>query len=179
MGMLENIKTGKIKKPYLILMQGVDGVGKSTWASEAPSPIFLGNEDGTNYLDVARMPTPKTFKDVMQGISELTEGKHEYKTLVIDSLDWMETLAWAHVCSENNWKNIEDPGYGKGYTIVLDTWKKMITALAMLREKRGMNIILIAHTLVKPFNDPNLPAPLRQIHYQNARQSSGTFSRVC
>ena len=53
---LDAITRGKIEKPLRLLVIGVDGVGKSTFAAAAPSPIFLDAEDGSNNLDVARLP---------------------------------------------------------------------------------------------------------------------------
>ena len=46
----------------------------------------------------------------------LTED-HEFKVVAIDSLDWLETLLWDHVCQKNGWADISSPAYGKGYTI--------------------------------------------------------------
>ena len=90
MSLLDNVSKGKIKKPILAVVYGPDGVGKSTFAASAPHPIFLGTEDGTSHLDVTRFPTPQNFEDVFRAIKELSESKHDYKTLVIDTLDWLE-----------------------------------------------------------------------------------------
>ena len=39
-------------------------------------------------------------------------------TLVIDTIDWAETLAIESVCAQHGKKGIEDFGYGNGYTYV-------------------------------------------------------------
>src|SRR5690606_1963689 len=132
---------------------GPDGVGKSTFGADAPSPIFLGTEKGTANLDVARFPSPQHFKEVLQAIEELRTSKHEFETLVIDSLDWLESLVWEQVCTEHNWRTIEDPGYGKGYVVAVSEWKKMMQALSRLRDERGLNIVLIGHCHVKTAKD--------------------------
>lgn len=156
MPMLDKVVTGKIKLPVLALIYGPDGVGKTTFAANAPKPIFLGKERGSANMDVARFPEPKNFHEVLEAIREL-DGKHPYQTLVVDSLDWMEPVVWEHICKENKWANIEEPGYGKGYALANGVWLELVTALSKLREK--MNVILIAHSQVKTFNDPSQPAP--------------------
>jgi hypothetical protein len=155
MSLLNQVKKGKLKQPVLALVYGVDGIGKSTLGAGAPNPIFLGTEKGTANLDVARYPTPNSFKEVMAAIADLTKSKHDFKTLVIDSLDWLEPLVWEHACIENDWKNIEAAGYGKGYVVANKYWLEMISAVGKLREATGMNIILIAHSQVKLAKDPS------------------------
>lgn len=155
--LLKNVTKGKIALPQFILIYGGDGLGKSTFASQAPDTIFLGTEDGTSNLDVSRFPSPKDFGDVLEAVNQLITEKHDYKTLAVDSLDWLEPLVWATVCAEGNQKSIEDFGYGKGYVLALKKWQDFIAALKKLREVKKMNIILIAHSQVKVFNDPSQP----------------------
>lgn len=159
MSLLSQVKRGRIEQPFLGIVYGTDGSGKSTLASEAPNPIFLGTEKGTYNLDVARLPTPKDFKEVMQAINELATEKHDYKTLVIDSLDWLEPLVWEQVVFDagnpSKIKSIEDIGYGKGYVAAIDHWRSMHTALSRVREK-GIHVVLIAHAQVKEAKDPTV-----------------------
>ena len=154
MSLLSQVKRGKVKPPVLLLVQGPAGVGKSTLASGAPDPIFMGAENGTLFLDVARFPAPKKFDDILTGIQELTTEKHDYKSLVIDSLDWVEPLVWAKVCEEEHVESIEKIGFQKGYIFALKYWQEMISTLSRLREVRGMHVILIAHSQIKKFDDP-------------------------
>lgn len=154
MSFLAQVTTGKRERPFFILIYGGDGVGKTTFGADAPNPIFLCAENGADQLDVARLPSPKTFKEVMAMVDELVASEIPYKTLVVDSLDWLEPLCWEEVCKENNAPNIEkvDGGYGKGYVFALKKWQGFIDQLKSLRDK--MNVVLIAHSHIKPFNDP-------------------------
>ena len=52
---LASVKRGKADSPMRITIFGVEGIGKTLFASGAPSPIFLDGEDGTSKLDVARV----------------------------------------------------------------------------------------------------------------------------
>lgn len=149
---LKNATKGIIEQPEFQLIHGPDGTGKSEYAAQAPDPIFLGSEDGTGHLDVTRVACP-SYDDMITTIAELNEGKHAYKTVVVDSVDWLEPMIWDHVCKAGNKEHIEDFGYGKGYVHALDEWRKFIASLVELRHK-GMNIILIAHSQIKRFDDP-------------------------
>lgn len=154
MSILSQVTKGKVKLPHLVLLYGPDGVGKSTFAASAPSPLFIGTEKGTANLDVARAPSPKTFADVIAVIDELRTAHHDFKTVVLDSLDWLEPMVWAHACAANGWANIEAPGYGKGYIAANGEWMTLRAKLDMLRDERKMNVILIAHSLIRTFQDP-------------------------
>jgi len=153
---LASVVRGKQAAPYRILIHGVDGVGKSTFGADAPAPIFLGAESGTNHLDVARFPMPEGWLDVLDAVQALTTDAGGFKTLVVDSVDWIEPLIWAHVCETANVTGIEDVGggFGKGYTAALDAWRQFLAALERLQRAQGINVILIAHSLIKPFRNP-------------------------
>lgn len=155
MSLLSQVKKGRIKQPILCIIYGVDGVGKSTFGAEAPEVIFYGPEKGTGNMDVARYPKePKTFDDVTEALDDIIQNPHGFQSLAVDSLDWMETLVWSKVAADNKVKSIEDIGYAKGYIYALDYWKEFIGKVTELREKRGMHIILIAHSHSKLAKDP-------------------------
>lgn len=149
------VTKGRLERPMRVLVYGTEGIGKSTFAAAAPSPIFLAAEDGTAQLDIARFPEPKSWREVFDAIEELTEGAHEFKTLVVDTLDWLEPLCWQAVCERSRWKSIEDGGYGKGYVAALDEWRVFLARLERLRERRQMHIIFLAHSWVKTFKSPD------------------------
>lgn len=151
---LKSIQKGKIAAPFRVVCYGPEGVGKSSFAADAPSPIFIGTEDGTNMLDVARFPTPKTFDDVIAAISTLYSEDHEFKTVVLDSADWLEKLIADSICKEKGVKSIEDLGYGKGYKMIGEQFAKALGGFSALREAKQMHVIIIAHAVAKTFNDP-------------------------
>lgn len=157
---LASITRGKLVKPPRVLIYGVEGVGKSSFAADAPSPIFIGTENGTSELDVARFPEPQNWHEVREALLELTTTRHDYQTLAIDTLDWLEPFCWAHVCAGKKDKagraiqSIEDFGYGKGYVAALDAWRVLLTDLERLRTERQMAVILIAHSEIKSFKNP-------------------------
>ena len=91
----------------------------------------------------------------MAAITALCE-KHDYKTVVIDSLDHLEPLIWKKVCEDNNVKSIEQLTYGKGYTMALDLWRDLLSGLRHLRDNQGMNVMLIAHHQIRKHADPEM-----------------------
>jgi hypothetical protein len=158
MGLIDHVTTGKIEKPWLILAWGIEGIGKSSFAADSPSPIFIAAESGTNNLDVARFDTPKRWADVMSCLEALAKEKHDFRTVVLDTLDWLEMILHSEICRQYKVRNIEHAagGYGKGYGEAFTLWQEMKNSLDILRNDRGMNVILIAHSEIKDFFDPQL-----------------------
>ena len=52
---MEIIK-GKIATAKKVVIYGPEGIGKSTFASKFPNPLFIDTEGSTNSMDVARLP---------------------------------------------------------------------------------------------------------------------------
>lgn len=151
---LESVSRGPITKPHRIVVYGMDGVGKTTFAADAPNPIFIGTEMGTAQLDVARFPQPERWSDVLDAIVELGKQEHDYETLVIDTLDWLEPLIFAEVCSRQSVGSIDDVSYGGGYKIAADLWHSLFAYLERLQSRRGMHVILLAHCQIRTFKNP-------------------------
>src|SRR5262245_27874569 len=122
-----------------------------------PNPIFIGAEKGTEQLDVARFPQTESIELLAQVRALQQTQKHEFDSVVLDSLDWVEPLIWKAVCDEDKVETIEQyaGGYGKGYVRALDLWRTLLRELSVLNEK--MHVLLIGHVQIKSFQDPELP----------------------
>lgn len=153
---LGSVQAGAVEKAPRIVLFGVEGVGKSRFGAGAPGPIFLRLEDGVSQLDVPKFPLPPdlSLEDVFDAIAVLTNEKHQYKTLVVDTLDWLEPLVWAFICARDKKKDIEEYGYGKGYVAALDTWREIVAAIENLHRRTGMGVVVLAHSWVKAFKNP-------------------------
>lgn len=147
--------TGRVIKPPRIALYGKDGIGKTTWAAGAGNPIFLPTEEGADEVGVDRYPLLATLADFYQALGEVVKGEHDYGTVVVDSLDWLERLIFADVAKDKGVGSIEDIGYGKGYFFALDRWRRVLAGLDACRA-RGMAVILLAHAQIKRFDSPEV-----------------------
>lgn len=150
---LQALVRGKQDQPAKVTLYGVEGIGKTTFAAGAPKPIFLG-EDGTSQLDVTRFPMPETWQEVLDAVRLLANETHDFETLVVDTLDWAEPLLWAFICARDKKANIEDYGFHKGYGAALDEWRVFLGALESMRRAKRMHVILVAHSWIKTFKNP-------------------------
>lgn len=160
---LSKVTTNKQVLPPSIIIYGTPKIGKTTFASMADHPIILDFESGSNNIDVARVGNDdlRTFNDTMNVLRSLWKEPHEYKTVVIDSIDWLERMLFDEIAKEHGARSIDDYkiqalGYGKGYTLALTMIKQLTVALDKLRSDRGMTVILICHSIVKKFADPEV-----------------------
>jgi hypothetical protein len=151
---LANTKQGVVKGPQRLLIYGVGGIGKSTFVSEMPAPVFVDTQEGTEKIDTNRFPRPLVWQDVLDACDELLEKPHAYKTFAIDVLDDIELLIFAHICKRDNKANITAYGFGKGFDVALVEWRILFARLDRLRREKGMSIALVAHTSVKNNKNP-------------------------
>ena len=170
-------KTGEVAPPRVIVY-GVHGIGKSTFASKAPSPVFIQTENGLSGIKADAFPLAKSFNDVVESLRTLYKEEHDFKTLVLDSLDWTEHLVWEHAAKSHGKENIEDFGYGKGYVIALDYWRQLIDGFNALRDKKGMSIVITAHCEVKRFDAPD-SEPFDRYQPKMHKASSAMFQEWC
>jgi len=156
MSLLESITRGKENKPPRIFLYGQEGVGKSCTAAQAPNPIFIQTEDGLDEINTAKFPLAKSLNDVLNALAALRDEQHDFQTVVLDSADWLERLIWDKVCQDFGVRSIEkaDGGYGKGYVHALTYWRQIVSLFNDLRNVRGMIVIVIAHSKVERFEDP-------------------------
>lgn len=144
-------------KPPRILIYGPHGLGKSTFGAMADRPVFIQTEDGLAGLpDVPAFPLAKSYDEVRDQLLYLSKENHGYKTLVIDSIDWLEPMIWKKLCDQENVASIEKVGggYGKGFGMALDIWHEYLRALNYLRDTKDMTIIQIAHAQIRRFDNP-------------------------
>jgi len=150
-------------EPDRIFLYGIEKIGKSTFAANAPDVVFISSENGLAEIQPppARFPEVRTFRDVLDAVETLTKEEHSYRTLAIDSLDWVAHMLNEEVRLRNNLSTKEFDAYGRGYKIALEDWRKLIVALERLQAARPVEVILIAHAEAKNVDPPDQPAYVR------------------
>ena len=145
--------------PVRINLQGIDGIGKSTFGSDADDSIFIQAEDGLGFIkDVSRFPVANTWEEIKEQIKSLMKEDHKFKTVVLDTTDAASKLAEEFVVKENGWKSANDPkaSYGAFYVAEENAWRHLLQGLNWLHGNKGMNVILLSHVGDKVVNDPTV-----------------------
>lgn len=148
---LKSIKRGPDAKPPRIVIYGVEGCGKTTFAASAPNPIFLMSEDGLGSLDVPRFPMLQSVAQVRQAIGALYNEPHDFQTVVLDSADHLDLIVAREIEATHDAKDL---AYGKSALKQAEVWREMLDGFNALRNDRGMSVVVIAHSQIKRFDSP-------------------------
>lgn len=148
------VTTGIQNSPVKTVLYGPEGIGKSTFASHFPNPVFIDTEGGTKRLNVKRLPQPTSWAMLLDEVAEVRKDSVPCGTLVIDTADWAERLCIQAVCAKAKVNGIEDFGYGKGYTYVKEEFAKLLDALEEVLNA-GHNVVVLAHAAITKFEQPD------------------------
>lgn len=155
--LLQTIQRGKTKQPPRIILYGLEGIGKSSFAANFPKPVFIQTEDGLAQIDCAKFPLAKSARQAFEYLKALATEPNEFETIVIDTLDWLERLIWDEICSEHNVDAIEKLSYGRGYNFALTIWRSFVNILSELH-RQGKIVLLVAHAVAEDYSDPEVSA---------------------
>lgn len=153
-----DVIVGKEFQPPRILVYGIDGVGKSTLASQAPNVIFIQTGDELGQIGAARFPVCTHYSHVIQRLRQVADQAHEYQTLAIDHLSGLEKLIFDKVAQGSGKSSIDlvGGGFDKGQKLAMSEWGEVMELLNKCWN-RGMAIILIAHARSEKLGDPENP----------------------
>lgn len=148
-----NITSGRIHTAQKVVIYGVEGIGKTTFASRFPDPVFIDTEGSTKFLDVKRFDAPTSWTMLLSQVDYIIQHK-PCKTLVLDTIDWAEKLCYDSVCAANHWASIETPGFGSGYRYAYEEMGKLMNKLTDVAET-GINVVITAHCSLRKFEQPD------------------------
>lgn len=162
------IISGKQQRPQRVVIYGVESVGKTTFASKFPNPLFLDIEGGSNHLAVDRVAVA-TWKELNHCITEAAATN--YETIVIDSADWAERLAVEDLLATSKKQSVEDFGFGKGWVMTAEKISRFLTALDTLIDG-GKHVVVLAHSKVQRTEPPDILAAYDRYELKLSKQSS-------
>lgn len=162
---LKTLKSTESADPPIIVLYGVDGVGKTSLAAEFPDALYLPTEgEKTPKGVVLQSPgTVTSYDELLDVIGELITEDHVHKTVIIDSLDGIEPLIQAATCKRIGAASIDDnakdspASYGRGFREADVEWNEYLSALSAL-SRRGICVVQLAHpgqiNFKGPLTDP-------------------------
>lgn len=165
---------GKIPGAKKVVVYGPEGIGKSTFVSKFPDPLFIDTEGSTKNMDVARTPAPSSWVMLMDQAQYVKNHPDICRTLIIDTADWAEILCTTLICDKKRLSGIEDIGYGKGYTYVQEEFGRLLNLLEEIINQ-GINVVLTAHAKMRKFE---LPDELGSYDRWEMKLSKGVASMV-
>lgn len=155
------LRSSKSTNPPITLLYGVDGVGKSSLAAEWPDAYYLptAGEAPPSDVELACPGTMESLEDFFEVVGYLLNAEHEFKTLIVDSLDGVEPLANAVTCARigadsiNSNEKGSPAAFGQGQVQSEVEWNMFMEACRDLKQA-GIAVVLIAHPEIKRFDSP-------------------------
>lgn len=161
----------KIPSEDVSVFYGEGSVGKTSLCTFYPNVVFLKTENGLDKLaeykdnnlpncasvggeylqdrDGSGWPSIVSFTD------SLLNDEHDYKTLVVDTLDGVE-IACRHYTAQKAFggETVAFENYGKGWvTLLNDYWGPWIRKVRKLAEEKMIKVILLAHDMQETMNN--------------------------
>lgn len=173
-----NITEGVKRTPIKCVIYGPESIGKTTLASEFPNALIVDVENGSNALNVRRVRCDKSWEELLSTVKEIIETPNICKSIVIDTADWAEYLCAKYVCEKNKKANIDDFGYGKGYTYLTEEFKKLLDLLDEAVDK-GLNVVVTAHAKPRKFELPEEMGSFDRYELKTSKNTSPILKEWC
>lgn len=147
-----NITSGPTATAQKVVLYGVEGIGKSTFASQFPNPVFIDTEGSTSNMNVQRLDNPNSWQMLLDEVNYVKQSRI-CSTLIIDSADWSERICKEHLAVLGKWTDSNND-YGAKYIALEKEFGLLINKLSDLVEL-GINVVLTAHAKLKKKEEPD------------------------
>ncbi len=159
-----------IRKPYRIpptvMINAVEKWGKTTLAAHAPKPLILMAKGETGYdtlLSTGQVPAVPAavcddWNELVSWQTSLINDPQGISTLVTDAQGGFEALCASMVCERDfkgDWGETGFAAFGRGTKLVAQEWRGYLMRIEQLRDKHGVQHILLGHSKIKTFNNPS------------------------
>lgn len=163
------VRTGHSSLPNRYAIHAVEGWGKTSLAAMFPKVLFLQSrgETGLETLiqagrlsETSHLPEAETWSDFLEMLEWVRTGKHEHRTLALDAMNGFERLCHEFVCHRDfgdEWSDKGFESYGKGYKIAYTDWREALNRLDAIRTERRMTVLMLFHTKIGTFKNPEGP----------------------
>ena len=149
MSLLEHI----IAKPTPSAPKGIiyssAGTGKTTFGASAPDSIIIDCENGAGAIPCTRTPFLTTWTEIGQWLTALEREDHGYRTVAIDSVDWLLRRIEEYVSGSagklDQTLNRSHGGYGNGRQVMKNHVYQILLPQLDRIVNRGIAVLLLAH----------------------------------
>lgn len=151
----KNLITEEIEMlPPRLVIYGEGGIGKTLFASKFPKPLMIRAENGASGIKgVGKLPILTSIDEFDSQLDYVISGDHDYRTLIIDSLDEIQKLKEKEICAVRGVPSIMDVGWGKGSSTLRAYFDNLRWKLDQVQQRK-MIVVVICHYQIEAFADP-------------------------
>jgi len=168
MGILDYVGHSTQRTGIRAVISGVEKVGKTTLACNAPRTLLVPLEQGFAGVKVNKTPMLESFADLMTLLDEIIvkvqQGQFQFQTLAFDSATALERLihdavlqtdpTWAKGNRKALTMESALGGYGKAYQHANELFHGFLSKCDWLATNAAINIVLTCHVFAAKIIDP-------------------------
>jgi len=134
------------------IVYGPPGIGKTTFGAGAHKALIVDCENGAAHVTCDRTPYLSNWPVIRQWLEALAKGGHGYKTVVVDSVDWLLRRLEEHVSGVKDTDhgmsqtmNRSHGGYGNGKQVLKNYVYQYLLPMLDSIVNSDMAVVLLAH----------------------------------